>query len=483
MKSNIIGRRSEQEALEKLYKSKMPEFVVLYGRRRVGKTFLIREMFEGKFAFAHSALSPFEMQENNSELLYKQQLRVFGESLREYGSTHDDSPKDWIQAFEWLWELLSRQSKRKRLVVFLDELPWMDTPRSGFVTAFEHFWNNHGCNMHNLMLIVCGSAASWISNTLLNNTGGLYGRTTHELHLSPFTLKESQSFFKSRGIVMDQYDMLQCYMIMGGIPYYMSYIEKGLSLAQNIDKLFFSSGGKLQREYDRLFKSLFVDSERYKSIVGLLSKRREGYSRNEIIETLGVPNGGGLTETMKSLEASDFVTSYIPYGGSKRDIHYKLIDLFSLFYLNFVESHPSNNSTFWQDNLHAPALNTWRGISFEEVCYVHIAQIKQALGISGVHSEVLPWRSKQQDDHTQIDMLIDRADRVVNVCEIKFYTDDFTIDKSYDATLRRKMQSFVEQTKLRKNPHLTLITTYGLRENQYSNRVQKVITMDELFAI
>lgn len=481
MKENICGRKSEIIELESVYNSKQAEFVVIYGRRRVGKTFLIRELYEGKFAFCHTALSPFEMEQDNTELLYRQQLRVFGDSLQQYGDYHKEAPADWIQAFQWLRELLVRQSRRKRLVVFLDELPWMDTPRSGFVTAFEHFWNGWGAGQRKLMLIVCGSASSWINDKLLNNTSGLYGRTTHDIHIAPFNLLDCEQYFSKRRIVMDRYDLLQCYMIMGGIPYYMSYFKRGHSLAQNIDNMFFANGGSLRLEFDRLFQSLFTDAERYKSLVRLLGSRREGYTRKEIVEHLGITSGGGLTKMLESLEASDFIIRYNSFASSARGTYYKLIDMFSLFYLFFVEKHNARNTSFWQDNLHSPQLNAWRGISFEEVCYSHIDKIKSALGISGVHCEVLPWRSKTQDDHTQIDMLINRDDRVVNICEIKYCAGVFTIDKDYDMTLMNKVQSFVAQTSLRKNPHLTVITTYGLKQNQYSGHIQNVVTMDDFF--
>lgn len=480
MKNNIIGRKNEQTILDGLFNSQQAEFVVIYGRRRVGKTFLVREMFENKFTFYHTALSPFEMIEQDADLLYRQQLLVFGESLRRYGDYHNESPKDWLQAFSWLRELLERQPKRKRMLVFLDELPWMDTPRSGFVTAFEHFWNGWGAGQHKLMLVVCGSAASWINDKLLNNTGGLYGRTTREIHLAPFNLAECSSFFKSKNIVMDNYDLLQCYMIMGGIPYYLNYMEKGISLAQNIDNLFFVKGGKLQIEFERLFKSLFLDVKKFMAVVRFLSQKREGLTRKEIAEAMEMTSGGGLTSILQSLEASDFIIKYIPYGGSSRNTRYKLIDLFSLFYLYFIDAKSTTNTKFWQDNIHSPSLNAWRGFSFEEVCYVHQNQIKTALGISGVHCEVMPWRSKLEDDHAQIDMLIDRDDRVINICEMKFSSDDFLIDKQYDAELRNKIQSFVTQSKVKKNPHLTIITTFGLKQNQYSGRVQSLITMEDL---
>lgn len=479
--NQIIGRSREREQLESLYQSKRAEFVVVYGRRRIGKTFLVREHFAGRFSFAHTALSPFELIREKGEYLLQQQLSAFANSLREYGDYHQERPKDWFQAFQWLKEMLQRQSRRRRLVVFLDELPWLDTPRSGFVTAFEHFWNGWGAGQHRLMLIVCGSAASWINDRLLNNTGGMYGRTTREIHLSPFTLSECEQYFTSKGIVMDHYDLLQCHMILGGIPYYMSYLEKGKSLSQNIDLLFFSKGGKLQTEFVRLFDSLFVDSEKYMAIAKLLSKKRGGYTRKEIVSLTGMASGGSLTTILQSLEASDFIVQYIPFCGTSRDTHYRLTDLFTLFYLHFIESKKTFNPTFWQDNQLSPSLNAWRGLAFEEVCYLHRDNIKRALGISGVQCEMMPWQSKEADDHTQIDMVIDRADRVVNICEMKFSAGPFLIDKAYDADLRRKIQSLMEHTHMKKNPHLTFITTYGLKQNAYSGHVQNEVCMDDLF--
>ena len=481
MKELITGRVNEQEVLENLYKSHQSEFVVIYGRRRVGKTFLVRELFENRFAFYHTALSPFEMENGQAELLIKQQLMVFGNSLRDFGDYHDMPPKDWFQAFNWLKDLLSGMSKRKRLVVFIDELPWMDTPRSGFITAFEHFWNSWGAGKHNLLLIVCGSASSWINDKLINNTSGLYGRTTMEIHLSPFSLSDCKNYFESRKINIADYDILQAYMIMGGIPYYLSYIDKRKSLAQNIDNLFFNDKGKLSLEFNRLFKSLFVNPQQYVDILRLLSKRKAGYTRKEITESINKTSGGGLTSILQTLEACDFIKRYIPFGSSSRNTHYKLTDLFCLFYFHFVDSAVSSNSSFWQNNLRSPALNAWRGFAFEEVCFIHQNKIKQALGISGVHSEVSMWRNNDSEDHTQIDMVIDRADHVVNLCELKFYSDDLEIDKSYDKVLNHKVEVFLKKTKTKKAPHLTIITTNGLRQNKYSGRVNNVVTMDMLF--
>ena len=278
MKS-IIGRKIEQNKLEQIYSSNKAEFVVIYGRRRVGKTYLVRELFQDRFNFYHTALSPIELDGKNLTI---KQLQAFYYSLKRYGANIEHEPSDWFEAFEMLITLLENKDKNRRLVIFIDELPWMDTPRSGFITAFEHFWNSWAAGQKNIMLIVCGSAASWISDKLIQNKGGLYGRTTYEIHLSPFTLGECEEFMKSEGIVMNRYDQLQCYMTMGGIPYYLSYINKGESLTQNIDRLFFFFFGKLREEFYRLYASLFSTPEKYIKIIRLLSQKREGYTREEI---------------------------------------------------------------------------------------------------------------------------------------------------------------------------------------------------------
>ena len=481
MKSLIIGRKLEQNKLQELYDSETAEFLVVYGRRRTGKTYLIREYFEDKFTFFHTALSPFEMADND-ELLAKQQLSRFADSLRSFGSLTPGTPEDWFEAFDRLKELLAKQPKRKRMTVFIDELPWLDTPRSNFITAFEHFWNNWGAGRHNLFLIVCGSATSWIANKLLNNTGGLYGRSTCEMQLTPFTLHECEKFYQKKGLVFDRYDQLQAYMITGGIPYYMSYFQKGLSLAQNIDNLFFKTDGKLTNEFERLYGSLFVDTQKYISVVKILGSKRDGLTRKEIAEQLSINSGGGLTEILRALQTSNFIMQYNAFGDSKREVRYKLIDLFSLFYLYFNEFHKVDNPTFWADNVNSQQLNTWRGLAFEQVCFVHKDQIKRALGISGVGTRIMPWRTTGTDG-AQIDMIIDRDDRVVNICEMKYSKGEFVIDKDYDMKLRRKIQAFeniAEAAKIRKNPHLTIITTYGLQKNAYSGHVQRCVTMDDL---
>ena len=477
MKHEIIGRKREIQELKDLYNSGKPEFVAVYGRRRIGKTFLVRELFNEQFAFYHTGLSPAEL---GSGALKAQQLQSFHSSLVRYGDTHSIMPGNWLEAFDRLIHLLE-QKKEPRLVVFIDELPWMDTERSGFVTALEHFWNGWAAGNPRVMLIACGSSTSWINDQLINNHGGLYGRLTSEIKLSPFTLGECEEYFKHAGLVIDRYDQLQCYMVFGGIPFYLSLLKRGQSVAQNIDRLLFSPTGQLRVEFDRLFASVFTNVEDCKTIVSLLSTKRRGYTRKEIAEKTGLPYGGGLTTTLRTLIVSDFVSTYVNYDHSSRHTYYRLSDLFSLFYLNFLGKHRSSNASFWQNNMVSPALNAWRGFSFETVAFGHIPQIKQALNIGAVQTEVSPWHSDKTKDGAQIDMVIERADRVLNLCEMKFCSDDFKVDADDDRDLRHKMAVFAEETQTRYSLHLTLVTTFGLANSPYQSRFQNVITMDDLF--
>ena len=478
MAQKIIGREHEIKEIKALYQANKPVFAVIYGRRRVGKTFLVRELLGDKFNFYHTGLSPYELK---GKKLKDQQLSNFYSSLVKYGSTLNHIPADWLEAFNALIALLEEQGSSKRQVVFIDELPWMDTPRSGFITALEHFWNGWGAGRENLMLIVCGSATSWISDKLLNNKGGLFDRTTDEIKLRPFTLGECEKYYQANDIVMSKFDQLQCYMATGGIPYYISMLQKGRSLAQNIDRLFFEPNAKLKLEFDRLYSSLFTNAEECKAIVRLLAQKQQGYTRKEILEQTKTTDGGGLSATLKTLEVSDFITSYVKYNYPKREIYYRLTDFYSKFYLSFIDGKKTTNPTFWQDNLLTPSLTAWRGVTFESLCICHLPQIKQALGIRGVQTEASPWKSRKAKEGAQIDLVIERADHINNICEMKFCEDDFSISSSYDKNLRHKLSTFIEETKCKNALHLTLITTYGLKFNEYAGRNQKVITMNDLF--
>ena len=475
----MIGRERETKELCRLYDSGRPELVAVYGRRRVGKTYLVDETFSGRFAFRHAGLSPADVNARGS---LRAQLHHFYNSLVTQGMQRCTKPTNWLDAFLLLELFLQKKDDGTRQVVFLDELPWLDTAKSGFMTAFEAFWNTWGCHRKNLMVVVCGSAISWMQNTLLNNHGGLYGRVTYEIKLMPFTLHECEEFYHNRNVQMSRYDMVQAYMIFGGIPYYLGYMAPEMSLAQNVDNILFARNAKLRDEFERLFQSIFTNPDAVKAIVRLLFGRNAGYTRKEIIEKLGISDGGGLSRNLNALLASDFIVKYVPFGCSKREEHFKLVDPFCLFTLHFLQKHSLANDCFWQQNLSSPTIVAWRGYAFENVCFNHIAQIKKALGVSGVVSTHSAW-SKRGDDitGTQVDLLITRNDNVVNMCECKFYGDDFTVDKDYYRVLLHRMELLKDQLSPKYSIHNTLITTFGLSRNEYSGVFSHVLSLDDLF--
>ncbi len=478
--SAIIGREKEIAELMNLYGSDRAQMVAVYGRRRVGKTFLIDEALKGKITFRHAGLSPVDTKGKN---MMKNQLKHFYNSLQLHGMKKSRCPASWLDAFFMLEKHLESIDDGRRQVVFLDELPWLDTPRSGFITAFEGFWNTWGCHRENLMVVVCGSANSWILDNLINSHGGLYNRTTYEIKLSPFTLKESEQFFRKNGIRISRYDIAQANMILGGIPYYLGYLTRELSLAQNIDRLFFSRQPKLRSEFDRLFASIFSNPEDVKKVVTVLGGRNYGYTRKEILSKAGFQEGGALTKILDSLIAGDFVCKYIPYGKGSKDIHYKLTDPFCSFYLRFISDKNTDDTDFWTNNQMSPSITSWRGYAFEEVCFRHISQIKRALGISGVVTSQSGWITEDtgSGEGAQIDMLIERRDNVMNMCEIKFYSGEFTVDKKIHLTLMNRINALAATLPRKVTVHSTLITTYGLTRNEYSGDFQQVITLDDLF--
>ena len=475
----MIGREKEISELMTRYDKKDAELVAVYGRRRVGKTYLVDETFKGRITFRHAGLSPVEMDERSSERPLKMQLQAFYYSLISYGMKKDHCPSDWLEAFFMLETYLQEKDDGGRQLIFLDEFPWMDTPKSGFITAFEAFWNNWACH-RNVMVVVSGSATSWMKDKLINNHGGLYGRVTCEIKLEPFTLRECELLLNEAGVKFSRYDIVQTYMILGGIPFYLNYLKRGYSLAQNIDELFFTKGAKLNMEYDRLFASVFTNPQMMKEIIRFLNTSSCGFTRKEIALKTGYSEGGTLT----ALIASDFIIKYVPFGLGKRAEHYKLVDPFCIFYLDFVDKQDSLHEGFWLQNVNSQQIVTWRGYAFENVCFNHIKQIKESLEIGGIASTQSAWtKSGNAELGTQIDMIISRKDNVVNMCEIKFYSDDFEVDKKYDGVLRNRQKLLSEVIPKKSTVQNTLITTFGIKDNEYRWSFDRVITMDGLFAI
>ena len=378
-------------------------------------------------------------------------------------------------SLEQLKVLLSR-SHRKRKVVFLDEMPWIDTPRSGFIKALEHFWNSWASARTDIILVVCGSAAAWMVSHVVRNHGGLHNRLTLKLKLSPFTLSETRSYLKSRGIRWDERTVAECYMIMGGIPYYLKLLDSSLSLSQNIDQMFFADDAELSDEFGNLYASLFRDSDEHVKIVSLLAKKRTGYTREQIVEALKINDGGSLSRRLDELELCDFIRRYSAVGNTR--YIYQLTDFYTLFYFNFIARRKTLDNHHWQHLINTPAYNTWCGLSFERLCFAHLEQIKHILGISGMATSTYAYH----DSHVQIDMVIERADRIVDMCEIKYTDKPFAISKTYAQVLDNKAQVLANKIKKQRSVYLVMITASGLSQNEHSiNRINNVLTLNDLF--
>ena len=462
----IIGRKKELETLDRVFASRKSEFIILYGRRRVGKTYLINQRFGGQFTFYLTALS--------NATVAAQINNFHAAMLSASGSGRKDAepPKDWFSAFQRLIKM-ANEDKRERKIIFFDELPWFDGYGSDFLQALEHFWNSWASLRSDVLLIGCGSAASWMVNQLIHNTGGLHNRITERISLQPFTLAETETFLQSKGGVYDRYQLLELYMAMGGIPYYLENVQINRSIAQNIDRMFFTPGAMLSLEYGDLYRSLFNRPERHVSIVEALAHKSMGMSRKALLAAAGLPDGGAASTTLEELEQSGFIRRYFPFGKIRRDALFQLIDQYSLFYLSFVRDSKAEGEGTWLQLCKSPRWRAWSGYAFENICWYHIKSIKKQIGISAIYTESAPWRSQNSEKGAQIDLLIDRSDRVINICEMKFSTKAFTIDKNYAENLRNKLAAFRDETNTNKTLFLTMITTFGLKPNQHSMQLVK----------
>lgn len=470
----LIGRTKEQALLKRAYESDESQFVAIYGRRRVGKTFLVREVFAGRFAFELTGLA-------NTKT--RGQLRNFQLSLRNAGMAHVPRPADWLEAFDLLSHFLDACSAKKK-VVFIDELPWMDAPRSGFLAAFEHFWNAWASSRNDVLLIVCGSATSWIISNIVNNHGGLHNRVTAEIALRPFSLGECRDYARAMRLEMTDHQLLECYMIMGGVPYYWSKLRRESSLAQNVDWLFFAHDGLLRGEYHALYASLFRHPDHYMKVIEALSAKRSGMTRNELVDAAKLKNNGLLTRVLADLEYCGFIRRYSHYALARNGTIYQLIDNFTLFYYQFMAPNTRNDEHFWSNSIDSPRHRVWTGLAFERVCLQHVRQIKRALGVEGVVSVECAWQYRGQagTPGTQIDLLIDRNDGIINLCEMKFAQDEVELDLDTHRNLMYKKTRFIQATGTRSAVHLTLVTVNGVKRNQYSDDIQVILKASDLFA-
>lgn len=476
--ANIIGRKYEQDLIAEYCETPKAELVAIYGRRRVGKTYLVKQFFANDFDFYFTG--SFETPRST-------QLKLFQKELERYSHVNRLKPKDWYDAFEQLRDYLSSLDKQ-RIIVFLDELPWLDTPKSGFLSAFSYFWNSWASSQNNLKLFVCGSATTWMLSKLVGDKGGMHGRVNRQIYLRPFSLAETEQFLRTKNIDWERYQIIEAYMTMGGIPYYLDMLKPSLTLDENIDHLFFEKSAALCTEHNFIFRSLFKDSRVYRAVVELLSANRNGLTRTDIQAALNLDDGGLLTEVLDNLCKCDFIRRYTSFGKKEYGQIFHLTDLFSLFHLRFVDKSDGQDAHFWSNMQDNPRRTVWQGYAFEMVCLHHVAQIKRRLGISGILSEVCAWSCKAFVDKngteykgTQIDLVIDRRDDTINLCEAKFSSDEFAVTQEYADRLNSRREIFRAATGTRKSLHTTLLTTYGLKRNKYSQTVHREVTMDDLF--
>lgn len=471
----ILGREKELDILKEAALDDRSRFIAVYGRRRIGKTFLIREAFGYRFTFQHAGLSDGRIRE---------QIFAFESSIKDAGGTFSDKAKNWLEAFEDLKELI-RLSREERKIIFIDELSWMDTQNSDLIVALENFWNGWASARKDIVLIVSASATSWMINKVIHNKGGLYNRLTDRIGLGSFTLAECEKYVKACKLNLNRDQILQYYMIFGGVPYYWTFLRKGLSIPQNVDRILFDKEAPLKDEFEHLYSSIFRYPETYIRIIKTLGCKKVGMTREELISASGIPNSGNLSKKLEELESCGFIRKYTSYGKKSKAAVYQLIDHFTLFYYQFMEKGVTDPN-FWSGQINTSKINSWQGLAYERVVLRHIFQIKKKLGISGIHSEEFSWYSAPDKDKglpgTQIDLLIARKDRVINLCEAKYSSSEYMVTKKDDENMRRKIAVFAQVTGTRDAIFPILITNVGVIDNSYAMNFQSVIISDDLFA-
>lgn len=482
----IIGRHAEKVELSEAFNSSNAEFIAVYGRRRVGKTYLIKNFFQAKKCVY------FQMTGIYKGSLDKQLAR-FSEEVGEtfYRGASIKVPTNWMDAFEELRHAIEQVPKNKKIVVFFDELPWMSTRKSGVIPALEYFWNRYWVNDKRVKLIACGSAASWIIKKIIKNRGGLHNRVTRKIKLLPFNLYETSLYLKHVGYQCNHQQTVKLFMAMGGIPFYLNQIKKNYSIDQNIDNLFFNSSGMLFDEFDEVFSSLFEHSEQYKELVTLIGAYKDGIQRSTIDERNKLTGKGGrLTKRLEDLEHAGFISSYIPFGHKKLGMFYRISDEYCYFYLKWIEPiknqlKQNRTTKYWKSITNTPGYFGWLGYVFENICYKHISQIKKTLHI-GESCLASPWRyiprKDTKENGVQIDLLFDRDDDAITVCEIKYTDKPFPIDKQYAERLKQKIEVFKKVVRTNKQIFLTMISANGLKKTNYiKDMIDGVVILDDLF--
>lgn len=473
----LIGREKELSQLQRCMDSGRSELVIVYGRRRVGKTFLVDQFFSGKYDFSFVG---------GHRLPQRMQLRNFAKALKHaMGENVQRVFKDWFDAFDALEEYLDSLNVNRKKVVFIDEMPWIDSLKSDFTAAFENFWNGWAARRSDIMFVASGSATSWMVDKLVDNQGGLHARITQHIYLRPFTLLETEQYLNSRGCAWDRFQIAQCYMLLGGIPFYLSLLDTQLSLVQNVDRLCFARGGALQLEFDELYNALFTYADNYITVVRLLADHRNGLTNNEI-SSLSKIDGKQLKKILTNLERCDFIIKFSYFGKKSRDCLYRLSDFYTLFYFKYIEPNKDVHDDQWWSHHHdSRSVESWQGLSFELLCLLHINEMKTALGFAGVATEVSAWFEKSDKEKgvhgSQIDLIIERADRIIHLCEMKFCNDSYYLTSNYVMKLRERMGLFRERTKTRKALVNTFVTTFGVTNKNSYSLIHSEVILDDLF--
>ena len=471
----LIGRHKEQSILKNCLESGRSEFVVIYGRRRIGKTFLVRRFFNDTYDFSFVG---------KHEMPREQQLADFAKALQRYSSS-EFAPelKNWTQAFDSLARLLEAKDANRKKVIFFDEMPWMDTPKSDFVSSLENFWNGWAAMRDDIVFVACGSATSWMIDSLLHNQGGLFNRITRKIYLRPFRLYEVEQYMDEHHFNWSRYQIAQCYMILGGVPFYLTLLNPHMSLLSNIDELFFAdSHAMLRTEHNELYATLFKRPDNYLTVIRLLTQRKEGYTRKEISENTGL-GGAALTKVLSDLEQCDFVLPYARYGNKRNNTIYRIKDFYTLFFYKYIQGVDTKDPHRWTHLSSSQQVVSWQGFSFELLCLMHLDEIKLALGIDRILNDSSAWRSRQDGHGTQIDLVIERADRNINICEMKFSGTPYIISADYERRLRERMAIFRAETATRCSTRMTMVTTYGVLLGKHSAIVDDEVTLDDLFAV
>lgn len=473
----LIGRKPEKKVLLDILESDKSELVAVLGRRRVGKTYLVKSVYKDSTLFHMTGLYKSTVEEHMDRF-----AKRLGDA---YGLDIATSPhKNWFEAFDMLQTLIEKQKKKSKKIIFLDEFPWMATNKSKFLTAFTDFWNSFAVDRKDLIVVICGSSTSWMIKKVLKNKGGLHNRVTKRIALEPFSLAETEQFLRKKGIVIGRPDIVQLYMALGGIPYYLDMMEKGESTVQAMDRICFDKAAPLYFEYDELFSSLFNNSARHQKIIQILANHPRGMTRENLLTATDFQSGGGFTDLLDELIYSGFITADIPFGKSNNESILKLRDFYTLFYHKYIKPLHGRSVGIWTKLATTPTWKSWSGLAFENVCFYHKASILKSLKIDGILNTIHSWVHRGNDEMqgAQIDLLIDRADNIINICEIKYNHTPYIITADYTQNIKTKLASFSHFTKTKKTLFVTFITASGIQSNKYAQElVQNEVDLNDLF--